>query len=89
MLCQACRGIFCGVEKIAITGAASTTLAVITMDGATVDGIGYTEAMAVDGTTTEVALNVGPAPTVYVAYTVGSAQCVIEISVERAEPVAP
>lgn len=78
-----------GVEKIAITGAASTTLAVITMDGATVDGIGYTEAMAVDGTTTEVALNVGPAPTVYVAYTVGSAQCVIEISVERAEPVAP
>ena len=78
-----------GVEKIATTGSASATLAVITMDGATVNGIGYTEAMAVDGTTTEVALNVGPAPTVYVAYTVGSAQCVIGISVERAEPVAP
>ena len=82
------------VEKISIdsTATASAVLAKLTLTGATVTGIGYTADIAAGNSgNMEIALNVGQASTVYVAYTVGTntEPCVIGIDVVRAEPVAP
>ncbi len=72
------------VEEIDIA-TASATGAKITMTGATVSGIGYSESVALTGAT-GVELNLGATATVYVAYQItGSTEtCMIAINVTRA-----